>query len=773
MGKWPWSSGNVRGGRLLAGAVLVVGLVLSAVATRYVQRNVEDATQARFAATAEQVEQEIAKRLEAYVATIRSGAALFAASERVTRAEFRHFVDALELTTNYPGIQGIGFTRWLTGTPEEREATVRRLLAGFEPHPPPPGGRQTAVILLEPQDARNLSALGYDMYADPTRRVAMARARDLAQPAASGKVELVQEITADKQAGFLMYVPVYLGVDAPTTVEQRREQLAGWVYAPFRMEDLLDGIFPGGLELALEIRAANGEGDKVLFRSEGNGHFSKARVSIRQLEVAGETWTLEMHGPSRAQGNEALLPPLVLISSALVTLLLFGITWSLVQGREAAEEASRRLARSEAERSRLLEAERAARQEAERAQERAAFLADLSTELASSLSSPDMLERVARRSIPFAGDGCAIDLWDDGYELRRVVVVYKEPATELLVRELYRDESLTTSIAPTIREVAETGRPVLLSDVPASFLDERLPDHLRPLGKKLIRSFVIAPLPGREGFLGAISFSAEQAGRFGPVELELVVDLGRRIGLALDNVRLFASAQDAVRVRDDFLSIASHELRTPLTALQAHLQGQLRNLRRGEPIDPAQTAARLETAVRQTRRLGKLVNELLDVSRITAGRLQLEREEFDLAELAGELADRFREEAERAGSELRVHAPPGATGCWDRHRMEQVLTNLLANALKYGAGKPVDLEVLAAGATVLVRVRARGVGIAEEAQARIFGRFERAASERHYGGLGLGLYITREIVTAHGGEISVRSAPGEGSTFLVSLPRRL
>ena len=105
--------------------------------------------------------------------------------------------------------------------------------------------------------------------------------------------------------------------------------------------------------------------------------------------------------------------------------------------------------------------------------------------------------------------------------------------------------------------------------------------------------------------------------------------------------------------------------------------------------------------------------------------------------------------------------------------MEQVLTNLLSNALKYGAGKPVDLEVLDAGANVVLRVRDRGVGIPEEAQARIFGRFERAASERHYGGLGLGLYITREIVVAHGGEITVRSAPGEGATFLVTLPRNL
>jgi len=767
------SSRGVRGGRLLAGAVLVVGLVLSAIATRYVQRNVAAAADARFAMAAEATEQEISKRLEAYVATIRSGAALFAASERVTRAEFRHFVDALEVTVNYPGIQGLGFSVWLTGTPEEREATVERLLDGFEPHPPPPGGRQTAIVLLEPQDARNLAALGFDMWADPTRRAAMERARDLARPAASGKVVLVQEITEEKQAGFLIYVPVYRDGDPPRTVEERRKELLGWVYAPFRMHDLIRGIFPGGLAFPLEITAENGEGDRVLFRSGGAAPGPEGRVSVRRLEVAGETWTLVMRGPAGLSESEALLPPAVLVASALVTLLLFGITWSLVQGREAAEQASSRLAQSEAERTRLLEAERAARREAERARERAAFLADVSTELATSLSAPDMLERIARRILPFAGDGCAIDLFDESHELRRAVAVYKDAPTERLIRELYKDVALTRAFAPTIRRVAETGEPALLPDVPERFLDERLPEHLRPLGKKLIRSLVIVPLPGREGFLGTISFSSERPNQFGPAELELALDLGRRVGMALDNIRLFANAQEAVRVRDDFLSIASHELRTPLTALQAHLQGLLRNLRRGTPVNPAQIAVKLETALRQTRRLGRLVNDLLDVSRITSGRLQLERETFDLAELALEFADRFREEAERAGTELRVYAPPGAVGRWDRHRMEQVLTNLLSNALKYGAGKPVDLEVLDAGANVVLRVRDRGVGIPEEAQARIFGRFERAASERHYGGLGLGLYITREIVVAHGGEITVRSAPGEGATFLVTLPRNL
>ncbi len=743
--------------------MLVVGLLLSAVATRYVQRNVEQAAQVRLTYQADEAVQLLAKRMEAYVATIRSAAALFAASETVTRGEFRHFVDALDLRTTYPGIQGLGFTRVVRGP---RGADPR--LEGYLVHEPP---SHSAIVMIEPIGPRNLQALGYDMFAEPTRRAAMERARDSGQPAASGRVELVQEITPERQAGFLIYVPVYETRQLPPTVEGRRAALIGWVYSPFRTGDLLRGVYGPSLDFEISIYGGSDVDDgRLLYASADAALLETDAVAVRQLQVAGETWTIVLgRAGGLVRGSEALLPPLVLVASALVTLLLFGITWSLVQGREAAEEASARLLASEAERSRLLDAERVARVETEQARQRAAFLADASALLASSLSAPDMLEKLARRAVPFLGDGCAIDLENEQGELTREVVVYRDPALEEWIREAYRGEALTATFAPIIHGVAATGKPAILAEVPDT-VPARLPPQLREMGRKLLGSFVVVPLTSREGILGTISFSAEQPGRFGPAEQELAIDLGRRVALAIDNTRLFANAQEAIRVRDDFLSIASHELRTPLTALQAHLQGLLRSLQRELP-PPATVETKIETALRQTRRLGKLVNELLDVSRITAGKLHLEREPFDLAELATELAERFREEAQRAGSELVVRAEHGATGRWDRNRIEQVLTNLLSNAIKYGAGEPVELDVKNTGATVCVSVYDRGIGISPEAQLRIFGRFERASSERHYGGLGLGLYITREIVAAHGGQILVKSAPGEGARFLVVLPR--
>jgi PAS domain S-box-containing protein len=234
-----------------------------------------------------------------------------------------------------------------------------------------------------------------------------------------------------------------------------------------------------------------------------------------------------------------------------------------------------------------------------------------------------------------------------------------------------------------------------------------------------------------------------------------------------------AQAREALRDRDEFISVAAHELRTPLTALQLKLQGLERGLK-GEGLErraPAKVEDRLEGALRQTERLSHLIERLLDVTRVTSGRLELSPEWFDLAELVSQVAEDFREPAAAAGSELRLDGTERLEGSWDRLRMEQVLVNLLSNAVKYGAGRPISLRLEAAGDRIRIAVADEGIGISAADLGRIFTRFERAAPVRNYGGLGLGLYITRHIVEAHGGRIDVSSQPGQGSTFIVDLPR--
>ena len=225
-----------------------------------------------------------------------------------------------------------------------------------------------------------------------------------------------------------------------------------------------------------------------------------------------------------------------------------------------------------------------------------------------------------------------------------------------------------------------------------------------------------------------------------------------------------AEAREAIRVRDEFLSVASHELRTPLTALKV----QLGNI--GRSVRDERLASAVAGTTRQVDRLALLVDNLLDVSRLAEMDVSLQLERVDLVALAREVADRFGEQLRRAGCQLRFDAPQPVCGNWDRSRLEQALGNLLSNAFKFGAGKPVEISVRVVGERARLTVRDRGFGIAPEDEQRIFERFERAVSTRHYGGLGLGLFITRKIVEAHGGTIRVESPAEGGSAFTIELP---
>ena len=239
--------------------------------------------------------------------------------------------------------------------------------------------------------------------------------------------------------------------------------------------------------------------------------------------------------------------------------------------------------------------------------------------------------------------------------------------------------------------------------------------------------------------------------------------------------QLYDQALDAVHARDEFLSVASHELRTPLSSLQLQvgLLAKPPSRAASTPLSPEQLHDRLTAVARGVDRLSRLVSDLMDVSRINAGRLRLEVEEVDLAALARELVERFEADAAKAKCTVTLHAETPAVGRWDRLRLEQVLTNLLGNAWKFGAGHPVEVSVSAGAASTRLVVRDHGIGISPEDSERVFRRFERVSSDRAYPGLGLGLYIVRQIVEAHGGTIEVESRPGQGSEFIVTLPSEL
>ncbi|HZI10402.1 MAG TPA: MASE1 domain-containing protein [Myxococcus sp.] len=283
-------------------------------------------------------------------------------------------------------------------------------------------------------------------------------------------------------------------------------------------------------------------------------------------------------------------------------------------------------------------------------------------------------------------------------------------------------------------------------------------------------SGVLVPVRVRGRVVGALALVADMEGR--PVvrrDVVLAEDLAHRCAMALEHTRLLDEAHEAIAVRDEFMTVAAHELRTPLATLTLRLQGLVGLLRR-EGVN-GRAMEKLGIVSRQVTRLTELVESVLEVSRADAGPLELRRERVDLSGLVEEVVVRFMGEAARAGSELRLQGvAPELTGWLDRARVEQALLGLLVNAVKFGAGHPVDVELTRLDGRARLTVTDRGIGIAPEARERIFGRFERAVSPNQYGGLGLGLFLTRQIAEAHGGSVRVRSDAGAGATFTMELP---
>jgi PAS domain S-box-containing protein len=241
-------------------------------------------------------------------------------------------------------------------------------------------------------------------------------------------------------------------------------------------------------------------------------------------------------------------------------------------------------------------------------------------------------------------------------------------------------------------------------------------------------------------------------------------DLTERRSLEQERVRL-AHAHEAVRLRDEFLSLASHELKTPLTVLQLQLEGLLERV----DANDRSTLTKLQRSTRATQRLAELVDALLDVSRIATGRFSLKLEPADIADIVEGAADRLHDTAAASGCALSV-STTHAIGRWDRSRLDQVVSNLISNAIRYAAGTPIDVAVSCDDSDVLIEVRDRGPGLPESQIARIFERFERGASMRHFGGLGLGLYLVRQITEAHGGSVTANNTADGGACITLRLP---
>jgi PAS domain S-box-containing protein len=413
--------------------------------------------------------------------------------------------------------------------------------------------------------------------------------------------------------------------------------------------------------------------------------------------------------------------------------------------------------------------------ERRRTEEAWQLLANVGEALGSSLDLTSTLSQVTDLAVPRVADWCGVELLDAHDRLEQLAVAHIDPEKRELAKQWRSRWPPRPESAPY--RVVRSGIPQLVPAITDEMLETGVkdPEERRKLRELGLRSAMVVPLAVGTKAFGVISFATAESGRcYGPQDLVVATEIARRAALAVENARAFTEARTAVQTRDNFLAIASHELRTPLSGLTMILTSLVRTAdTRLAQLGPEVLKDRLLKADRQARQLARLVDRLLDVSRLSTRDVRLERDRTDLAEIGRDVLSRFEDTIAESGSEVTFEAQGPTVGFWDRSRIDQVVTNLVGNALKYGAGAPVTVTI-GSGWTGQVRltVRDEGPGIAPENHERIFSQYERAASDE-YAGMGLGLWLVRRIVTAHGGTVTVDSVPGKGATFTVILPLNL
>lgn len=417
---------------------------------------------------------------------------------------------------------------------------------------------------------------------------------------------------------------------------------------------------------------------------------------------------------------------------------------------------------------RLMEGEREAR-------EQASFLAHAGAVLSSSLDYEKTLADVAQLSVPRLADWCAVDIADERGRLRRISVAHEDPEKIEIVTQIQERYPPKRDAPRGAYRVLETGEAELYERIDSQLTETAIqsPEHGRMIRSLGLRSLMIVPLTSRSRTFGTLTFASAESNRhYTRADLEFAQQLANRAAVAIDNARLYREARIATEARDLFMATLSHEMRTPMTSIL----GWVRMLR-SEHADPDTMSLGLESIERSARVQARLVDDLLDVSRIITGKLRLEKRPVDIASITRDAVSSVEPSASAAGVHIMV------LGCdqpveidADPERLRQVVTNLLTNAIKFSNRDGlITLDVQCDDDSVRLRIGDTGRGISPELLPHIFEPFrqERGMDAPSFGGLGLGLAIVRSLVEMHEGTVSADSeGEGQGATFTVVIPRR-
>jgi PAS domain S-box-containing protein len=694
----------------VAWLTLLLTLTLTVLAWYLVNKGVEATARADFQRVVEKTHEAVKQRMLAYEQVLRGGVGLFNASDRVTRQDWQAYVESLHIDRHFPGIQGVGYSQRIL--PDALIHHVQAIRAeGFQAYTFKPAGQRseyTAIVYLEPFDKRNQRAFGFDMFSEPTRHAAMVRARDTGSPAISGKVILKQETSTDVQSGFLMYLPRYERGAAINTAAQRNQALLGYVYSPFRMRDLMDGILgQEGQVFDVDLEIYDGhavsagtlmydhDGEMLGRNADNPGLFRQ----VSRIGMQGHEWTLVISStPAFEARIDRAKPTIVALAGIVISLLFFAVVWSLATHRS-----------------------------------RALALAGQMT---------DAFRRSEERfelAIRGANDG----LWDWDIPSQ---TVYFSPRWKAMLG--YAEDEIGDSLEAWHARIHPDERARVLDEIRA-YLDGQ---HEHYQCELRVRH--------KDGhYVWILDRGIAQRDAQGKPY--------RMVGIYTD----ISKQKQMDRLKSEFVSTVSHELRTPLTSIRGSLglvaggvAGELPAQAKGMIDIAYSNTERLLTLINDILDIEKIQSGKIDfdfrpqllmplVEQAMASNRGYAAQHHVTFGLVGENPDvRVNVDGERL---MQV--------------MSNLLSN--AAKFSHAEGH-VEIAVSLDDQRVRVAVTDHGVGVPEDFRDRMFDKFTQADSSdtRHKGGTGLGLSITKSIVEMMQGEIGFDSQPGVGSTFYFTLP---
>jgi signal transduction histidine kinase len=772
--------------------ILLLGFCFTFLVYHYFSKLTQAQDQIRFDSAVQEINDQIKLRLATSITLLRAGTGLFAASNAVDATEFDRFVDQIELQKNYPGVEGIGFTRWFR--PEDKDrvtADVRNEgVTNFKVWPDHARSEYTSIIYLQPPTARNKLAIGFDMFTEGVRRRAMEMARDTGKPTASGRVRLVQEGNLPHpQAGFLIYMPVYQNDRPTSTVDKRRAALRGYVYSPYRVDDFLAPVIAGkNHNVVFQVYDGAEIKPDYLLSAPVNEVREPLFSDTQTQEIAGRTWTITYATePAFGDQSSSALMKYTLVIGPLLSFLFFAVTRAEVRARERAERSTEEVAQSEAklretltEREQAEEALREAAEALNEANQRALLeyerLLERIKALTIALGTARELTAIFRGLREFTAvsvpcNGFFVSLYDPVRDIRTACYGWAD-GQELDVAEL--PPMAVSTLGPNSRAV-RTGEVVITNDYmraqrghPGIIVG---PDNgLRP------ESSMAVPMAVMGRIIGTIEVQSYESNVYRPEHITAMSMAANLTAVAIENVRLLKlertareAAEESNRLKDEFLATVSHELRTPLTAILGWSR-----LLEGGTLDETVTQQAVETIGRNAKAQAQIVDDILDVSRIITGNLSLDLHPLEVVPVVENAINVVRPTADAKGIKIeKQFDPTPAMISGDANRLQQVVWNLLSNAVKFTDGGSVCVKVTRVGGAVEIGVSDTGLGISKEFLPYVFDRFRQADSTttRQHGGLGLGLAIARHLVEIHGGAIAAESqGKGLGAKFTIRLP---